>query len=143
MDNSNTWAPRPALVGTGWVLTTAGAVALTVSIMSGDRPGILLLALVTAAFAAASAHGTVVRPRLAADTGHLRFRTLTGSHTLTWSDVAFRLVPVRRYGRETEVLELDTTTGRFAVFGWLELGADPRDVHERLLALRQAPHNAG
>src|SRR5690606_27400414 len=144
VDNSpRAWAPKPGLVGVGWVLTAVSAIALGWNITSGDRPGTLLLAVVSAAFLAASLHGTVVRPRLLADSEGVRVRTLGGTHFHPWSRLGLRLTTTRRYGRDVEALELDPTDGRLTVFGWVELGTDPHDVHEELLRLRQNPHNTG
>ncbi|WP_298177243.1 PH domain-containing protein [Saccharomonospora sp.] len=144
MDNSaRAWAPKPGLVGVGWVLTAVAAGALGWSATSGDRPGTLLLAVVTAAFLAASLHGTVVRPRLSADGDGLRVRTLGGTRSHPWSRVDLRLTTTRRYGRDAQVIELDAVDGQLTVFGWVELGTDPHEVHEELLRLRQTPHSAG
>ncbi|WP_083940099.1 PH domain-containing protein [Saccharomonospora saliphila] len=160
MDNSAAWAPRPALVGAGWALTAAAGAALAMLATGGDRQGALLLSLVTAALAALSAHGTVVRPRLAADAGGVSVRTLGGTRRLAWSRVAVRLTDVRRFGRRVPVLELDADDARdpgragseqtgdagdagvsdepgLVVLGWIELGADPHDVHDELLRLRR------
>ncbi|EHK88950.1 PH domain-containing protein [Saccharomonospora azurea] len=143
MDNSaRAWAPRPGLVGVGWALTVAAACALAWTALSGDRPGTLLLSVVTAAFAALSLHGTVVRPRLTADASGVRLRTLGRTHSLRWSDVAVRLTTARRYGREAQIVELDSDD-RLTVLGWIELGTDPHDVYDELVRLRQTPHNAG
>ncbi|CAM2772412.1 PH domain-containing protein [Saccharomonospora xinjiangensis] len=143
MDNpAPSWAPKPGLVGLGWALTVSAACALTWFALSGDRPGTLLLGVVTAAVGALSLHGTVVRPRLAADSDGVRVRTLGGARSLPWSDVTVRLATTRRYGRDATTVEIDTED-RLTVFGWVELGSDPRDVYDDLVRLRQAPHNAG
>jgi len=138
VDNSvRAWAPRPALVGVGWALTVAAAGALAWTVDADDRPGTLLLGVVTTALAALSLHGTVVRPRLAADGRGVRLRTLTGTRTLPWSEVAVRLTRTKRYGRDSESVELEADD-RLTVFGWVELGTDPKDVYDELLRLRQA-----
>lgn len=143
MDNSiRGWAPKLGLVGVGWALTVAAAGALAWTALSGDRPGTLLLGVVTTAFAVLSLHGTVVRPRLAADSHGVRLRTLGGTRSLPWSDVTVRLATTRRYGRDAQTVEFDTDD-RLTVLGWVELGTDPRDVYDELLRLRQAPHSAG
>ncbi len=91
----------------------------------------------TTALAALSLHGTVVRPRLAADGRGVRLRTLTETRTLPWSEVAVRLTRTKRYGRDSESVELEADD-RLTVFGWVELGTDPKDVYDELLRLRQA-----
>ncbi|WP_369822254.1 hypothetical protein [Saccharomonospora sp. CUA-673] len=54
------------------------------------------------------------------------------------------LTTIRRMGRDQPVLEIeprqafdDVDPGMLTVLGWLELGADPRDVHDELEALRR------
>lgn len=135
MDNSgSTWAPRAGLVAAGWVLAAAAAASTAYVATSGDRPGTVLLGVATLALVAAAAHGSLVRPRLAADTWGLRTRTLGGSRRLDWAEVHLRLRTVRRLGREVTVLELESDD--LVVLGWIELGADPRDVYDELLTLR-------
>ncbi|WP_197319761.1 PH domain-containing protein [Saccharomonospora sp. NB11] len=143
MDNpTRAWAPRPGLVGVGWVLTVISACALTGIVLSGDRPGSLLLGVITIAFAALSLHGTVVRPRLAADPSGIRLRTLGGTRVLRWSEVVVRLATTKRYGRDAWTVEIESGD-RLTVLGWVELGADPHDVHDELVRLRQTPHSTG
>ncbi|MFD2397813.1 PH domain-containing protein [Prauserella oleivorans] len=102
----------------------------------GDRPGTVLLGVVAAAVAAGALHGTLLRPRLTADASGLRIRTLGGVRRLSWPDVELRLTTTRRLGRDSAVLELESD--ELVVLGWLELGADPRDVHDELAALRHS-----
>lgn len=140
VDNSGrTWAPRAELVGVGWLLTAAAAAGAVLFGRFGDRPGALLLAVTAVALLGAAAHGTLLRPRLAADGTGLQVRTLGGTRLLSWPEARLTLSTVRRLGREVTVLEiepLDPQSGDLVVFGWLELGADPHDVREELLALR-------
>lgn len=128
------WAPRAELVALAWALGSAAAAAAVMMALAGDRPGMVLLGIAAVALLAAAAHGTVVRPRLTADDQGVRIRTLTGTTRVAWPDVWLGLAFTRRWGREVHVLELETD--HLMVFGWIELGTDPRDVHERLLALR-------
>lgn len=126
------WAPRPALIALGW----AGA-ALALACVAGyaDRMGQVFFGVAALALAAASAHGTLVRPRLAADRHGIRIRTVRGLVRLGWAGTRTRLRTTRRLGRDTATLEIDTDDHLF-VFGRLELGADPRDVLDVLSALR-------
>lgn len=94
----------------------------------------MLFGVATLALAAAASHGTFVRPRLTADGDGVRVRTLSGSRRLFWDEVTIRVATTRRLGRDVAVLEIESD--QLQVFGWIELGADPRDVHEQLLALR-------
>lgn len=145
MDNSvHTWGPRPALVAVGWVLTGVGAATLAATAHAGDRPGTLLLALVTAGLLALSAYGTVVRPRLVADPDGIRLGTLRGTRKFGWSEVRVGVRTLPRFGRRVPVLELDVVADhgdpdgeRSAVFGWIELGEDPRDVYDVLERTRR------
>ncbi|MBB3662666.1 hypothetical protein FB384_001570 [Prauserella sediminis] len=145
----------------GWVLAAGAAVGAFAASGSADRPGMLLFGLGAVAMALAAAYGTVVRPRLAADAAGLRIRSLGGTSRLAWREVRIRLTTVRRLGREATALEIEpvaptlpatdplsSATGDDAeptgdaglmVLGWLELGVDPRDVHDDLTAL-QARH---
>lgn len=135
MDNDAlSWAPKTSLVAVGWLGTAAAAASTVFVLLASDRQGAVLLGIATLALAAASAHGTVVRPRLAADAWGLRVRTLAGTRRLDWSEVRPTVRTTRRLGRDVAVLELDTDEP--AVFGWLELGADPRDVYDELVDLR-------
>ncbi len=130
----------------GWALTGGAAATLAATADAGDRPGTLLLALVTAGLLAFSAHGTVVRPRLAADPDGIRLRDLRGSRRLGWSQVRVGVRTLPRFGRRVPVLELDVLADhgepeetRPAVLGWIELGEDPRDVYDVLERTRRRP----
>ncbi|EHR48510.1 apolipoprotein N-acyltransferase [Saccharomonospora marina XMU15] len=142
VDNSaRSWAPRAGLVGAGWVLAVAATAGAVLSVRFGDRPGTLLLTVAALALLAAALHGTLLRPRLTADGTGLLVRTLSGTRRFGWHEVRLTLSTVRRFGREVTVLEvepLDLQSPDLVVLGWTELGADPRDVHEELLALRPA-----
>ncbi|MEU6641455.1 PH domain-containing protein [Saccharomonospora sp. NPDC046836] len=122
------------LVAVGWLLAAAAVAGKVGTALSGDRPGTLLLAVATLALLAAAAHGTFLRPRLCADHWGVRIRTLGGSKRLAWDEVDVRLTTARRLGRDVAALELEGED--LVVFGWVELGADPRDVHDELTALR-------
>lgn len=126
----STWAPQTSLVVVGWLLTLASLAGALTSGFFGDRPGVLLFGVGTVALAAAAAHGTLLRPRLAADTDGLRVRTLSGNRLLSWSEVELRLVTTRRLGRDVPVLEVES--GDLVVLGRIELGTDPRDVYDEL-----------
>lgn len=132
MDNSASWAPRPALIVVGWlgtVLALGGVVGYP------DHRGQLLFGVAALVLAVASAHGTLVRPRLTADRHGVRIRRARGHVRLTWPDTRTRLRTTKRLGRDTATLEIESGDQLF-VFGWLELGADPRDVLDVLSALR-------
>lgn len=133
MDNSSPhWAPRPVLVGTG---CAAAVFAIVAAVLAGDRMSTVFFTVAAVALTALSLHGLLVRPRLTADPRGLRIRTTTGKHDLDWPDVIARVRTTRRLGRDAATLEIEAGEQLY-VFGWLELGADPRDVLDTLTALK-------
>lgn len=133
---AKTWAPQPSVVVLAWVLAVAaGAWAA----FTDDPPGRVLLGTVALLLAFAGVYTSVARPRLAADQDGITVRGLTGARRWTWAEVNVRLVRTRRLGRDTATLEVDADNAEppaLVVLGRLELGADPEDVVEELLALR-------
>lgn len=136
MDNQPvTWSPKPGLLATGWLVAVLAAAGAAATGLAGDRSGMVLFGAGAALFALLAAHGTVLRPKLAVDATGLRVRTLSGTHRLDWPATRIRLVNTRRLGRDTVTLEIESGD-LLLVLGWLELGADPRDVLEVLAAYR-------
>ncbi|WP_230863037.1 PH domain-containing protein [Amycolatopsis camponoti] len=136
MDNYPTsWAPRQALVVSAWAVTALLLVGVVADVVTGDRGGLVLFALATLAAGAFAAHSTLVRPRLAADAEGLVARTLSGAHRLPWAQTRTRLRTTRRLGRDGVTLEIEHEDELY-VFGWLDLGEDPRDVLDVLSTLR-------
>ena len=81
------------------------------------------------------------RPRLRVDVGGVTVGGLFRTRHYPWPLVEdVRVLQVRRLGRRTSLLELDTVTAsgdeRLLVFGRLDLAADPEDVAPQVLALR-------
>ncbi|ROS41036.1 PH (Pleckstrin Homology) domain-containing protein [Amycolatopsis thermoflava] len=103
--------------------------------LASDRMGTVFFAVAAIALTALSLHGLLVRPRLTADPRGLRIRTTTGKHDLHWPEVTARVRTTRRFGRDSATLEIEAGDQLF-VFGWLELGTDPRDVLDALTALQ-------
>ena len=137
MDNleqveGHSWAPQPPLVAIGWALA-AGAAAWV--FLTDDAPGRVLLGTATIMLALIALFGTVARPRLAADSGGITVRGLTGSRHWSWAEVNVRLVHHRRLGREVALVELDADPD-LVVLGRLDLGADPADVVDAIRELR-------
>jgi hypothetical protein len=133
---ARTWAPKVELAAIAWVLAAAAA-AWTVFV--DDPPGRVLLGTVALALALGGLYGVVVRPRLAADAEGVTVRGLTGRRRWTWAEVNIRLVRTRRLGREVATLELDAVGADepdLVVLGRLDLGEDPVDVVDALLAMR-------
>ncbi|VVJ23521.1 Uncharacterised protein [Amycolatopsis camponoti] len=118
-----------------WAVTALLLVGVVADVVTGDRGGLVLFALATLAAGAFAAHSTLVRPRLAADAEGLVARTLSGAHRLPWAQTRTRLRTTRRLGRDGVTLEIEHEDELY-VFGWLDLGEDPRDVLDVLSTLR-------
>jgi hypothetical protein len=133
VDNSSvSWAPRPALVVTGWL---AALLALVGAFTYDDRLGAVLFGVATILLVLLSAHGMLVRPRLAADAGGVHIRTARGQVDLGWPETHATLRTTQRLGRDSPTLEI-AAGDRLFVFGRLELGTDPRDVLDALTTLQ-------
>lgn len=134
MDNySASWAPRPALVAVGCL---GALIALAAVFLYADNLGRVLFGVAAVILAALSAHGMLLRPRLAADASGVRIRTMHGVQEFGWPDAHTVLRSSKRLGRDSKTLEISTDEQLF-VFGWVELGADPHDVLDELRALRR------
>jgi hypothetical protein len=103
--------------------------------LTGDHGGLVLFVLAAVAVGAFAAHATLVRPRLAAGAEGLLTRKLGGTRQLPWAETRIRLRTTRRLGRDGLTLEIEHDDELY-VFGWLELGEDPRDVLDVLSTLR-------
>jgi hypothetical protein len=136
------WSPAAGLVGLAWVLAAAAALWCAALWWSGSDPaGGLLAAVAALGVAFAALFGTRARPRLRADADGVTVRGIVGCRHHPWPFVTdVRVLRVRRLGRESSLLAIDTVaadgTERLLVFGRLDLGADPEDVAPELLALR-------
>lgn len=136
------WSPALALVVMGWVAAgaaTAWCVALWVG--GGDPAGRLLAGVAALGVAGAAVFGSRARPRLRADPDGLTVGGLWRARHHPWPLVlGVRVLRVRRWGRASSLLEIDTVTTdgveRLLLFGRLDLAADPEDVAPQLLALR-------
>ncbi|HEX2297339.1 MAG TPA: PH domain-containing protein [Pseudonocardiaceae bacterium] len=136
------WSPAAGLVALAWLLAVAAAAWCAALWWTGADPAGGLLAAVAALGAGLAAlFGTRARPRLRADPDGLTVGGLIGSQHHPWPFVTdVRVHRVRRLGRESSLLEVDTVaadgTERLLVFGRLDLAADPEDVAPQLRALR-------
>lgn len=133
---ARTWAPKVELVAVAWVLAAAAA---AFAVFTDDPPGRLLLATVALALAFGGLYGVLVRPRLAADAEGVAVRGLTRRRRWAWAEVNVRLVRTRRFGRDVATLEVDAEHAEvpdLVVLGRLDLGEDPEDVVDILLAMR-------
>jgi hypothetical protein len=136
------WSPARGLVAFAWLLTVgAAAWCVTLWITGADPAGRLLAGVAAAGACLAALFGTFARPRLRADPDGLTVGGLFRARHHPWPFVAeVRVLRVRRLGRESSLLEVDTVAAdgseRMLVFGRLDLAADPEDVAPRLRALR-------
>jgi len=136
------WSPAAGLVVLAWLLA-AGAALWCGALWwtSADPAGGLLAAVAALGAAFAALFGTRARPRLRADADGLTVGGLLRSRHHPWPFVTeVRVLRVRRLGRESSLLEVDTVAAdgseRLLVFGRLDLAADPEDVAPQLRALR-------
>ncbi|TCP54045.1 PH (Pleckstrin Homology) domain-containing protein [Tamaricihabitans halophyticus] len=138
MDKSLSWGPPRPLIVICW----AAVVALVVWVIFREDPAERVLVSIAAlALAGYAAFGTFLRPRLAADRTGVRVRSLSGVRSWDWRQVRVELVISKRLGRDLAMLEieehgdpdqLDEHDPAIFVLGWLDLGADPREVAEAL-----------
>lgn len=141
-DGVLTWRPAATLVGLGWLGAAAAAGwSVLLGVTAADPPGRLLAGVAAVGLAVAALFGTRARPRLRADAGGLTVRGIGGSRHHPWSRVGgIRVLRIRRWGRDTAMLEIDTAdpdgVERLLVFGRLELDEDPEDVVAQLVARR-------
>ena len=138
--SGGTWSPSAGLVGVAWTGAVAAAAWCTQLIGTADVPGLLLAAAATVGLVVAALYGTRARPRLRADADGVAVRGLT-TRTVPWSQIRdVRAQAVRRWGRDSTMLELDVVepdgTERLLVFGRLDLGDDPVDVADAVRAAR-------
>ncbi len=136
------WAPAVGLVVLAWV-TTAAAAAWSIAtwLTAADPAGGLIATAATVGVGFAALFGTRARPRLRADADGITVGGLLGKRHHPWPLVqGVRVLRVRRLGRESSLLELDTITAegdeRLYVFGRLDLAADPEDVAPQLTSVR-------
>jgi hypothetical protein len=136
------WAPPVALVAVGWL--GALAALFWCALGTSEPTGRLLAGVTVLVLGSAALFGSTARPRLAADRAGLRVRGLLGTKEFDWAQVSrVRLVHTRRFGRDVPILEIETR-GRgvddegLLVFGWLDLGTDPREVADALTEIGRA-----
>ncbi|WP_235875218.1 PH domain-containing protein [Saccharopolyspora aridisoli] len=132
-EQSMGWAPPAALVSCGWLLTAGAATWCFLASTPTDRVFVGVLAL---ALLAASAFGTICRPRLRADATGITVRALTGRRHYSWDEVTIRVRENRRLGLTGTSLELDANPD-LVVLTRLDLGEDPYAAADALHALRR------
>ncbi len=137
-----TWGPKPALIIVLWTGAAVAGVWFGLLVASGADPaGRLLAGLAIVGLLGWAVFGTRARPRLQADAGGLTIGGLLRARHHPWPLVAdVRVARVRRWGRDSSLLEIETRNAdgdeRLLVLGRLDLGADPEDVVNDLLACR-------
>jgi Bacterial PH domain len=136
------WAPAAGLVALAWIITAAAAAWSTLTwVTAADPAGGLIATVATLGAGSAALFGTLARPRLRADADGVTVGGLLGQRHHPWPLVqGVRVLRVRRLGRESSLLELDTITAhgdeRLYLFGRLDLAADPEDVAPQLTSVR-------
>ncbi len=136
------WSPAAGLVVCGWVVTLAAAAwCAALWLADADPAGRLIAGAAAVGIGLASAFGSRARTRLRADADGLTVGGFLRSRHHPWPLVQdVRVLRVRRWGRESSLLALDTQTAdgdeQLLIFGRLDLDADPEDVVPQLLALR-------
>jgi Bacterial PH domain len=141
-DGAGEWSPSVGLVVLAWVGSVAMASWCAVLWIAGSDPaGRLISGTAAVALVVIAVFGTRARPRLRADAHGLTVGGLLRPRHHPWATVAdVRVLRVRRWGRTSSLLEVDTVTAdgeeHLLVFGRLDLDADPEDVAPQLIALR-------
>lgn len=136
------WATPAGAVVALWALAAVATGWLTALVVTGADPaGVLVSGTAALGLTLAAASGTRARPRLEAGPDGLTVRRLTWTRHTPWARVDdVRVLRTRRFGRESALLELDLRDvddrERLVILGRAELGDDPVDVAEELIALR-------
>lgn len=139
---SHGWSPSSGLVALAWVAALLSALWLAALWISGSDPaGRLIAGAAMLGLAGLALFWTQARPRLQADRGGVTIGGLRRPRHHPWPLVTdVRVVRVRRLGRESSLLEIDTVaadgTERLYVLGRLDLGEDPEAVAEALTRAR-------
>lgn len=142
IDGVREWSPALGLVVVAGIGAVGAAVGCAVLWSSGADPAGRLIAGVAAVLLAiAAVYGIRARPRLRVDADGLTVGGLLRRRHHPWPFVTgVRVLQVRRLGRTSSLLEIDTVSAagveQLLVFGRLDLAADPEDVAPELLARR-------
>ncbi len=142
---SGAWSPSRGLVGLAWVGAVAALGWCVLVAATGDRAGLLIAAVTAVGLGLGALYGTRARPRLRVDGSGVTVGSLSAARHHPWTRVAdVRVLPVRRLGRTSTLLEIDVVepdgTERLLVFGRLDLDADPDDVAAVVRAARDEAH---
>ncbi len=138
------WSPALGLVVSAWLGAAVAAGLFVATVVDGADPaGSLLAGVAAIGLLVAAVYGSRARPRLRVDADGVTVGGMFRPHHHPWPFVQdVRVLQVRRFGRQTSLLELDTVNPagdeRLLVFGRLDLAADPQDVAPQVLAVRPA-----
>ncbi|MGI9000250.1 MAG: PH domain-containing protein [Pseudonocardia sp.] len=141
-EDAREWSPAPRLVAVTWFGAVAAAAWCAALWLTGADPsGQLLAGVAAAGLGVAAVFGSRARPRLRVDADGLTVGGLLRPRHHPWPFVQdVRVLRVRRFGRESSLLEVDTVTAsgheRLLIFGRLDLATDPEDVASQVLARR-------
>jgi hypothetical protein len=141
--------PRTPEPQTAWTTPTSALISVAVggvvltggAIFANDGPSRLLIGLAAAGLLFLAVLGFRQRPRLSIAAGpqpRLVVRTLTGPNEYSKDQILrARVVGYRRLGRKMPMLEIDVQHNgaeRLLIFGRWDLGTNPDDVFESLVA---------
>lgn len=130
------WGFAPWVPSAGGAAAVAGLVWAILTNESRDRLVAIVLTIVGVLVVVA---GRRLRERLVADATGITVRTLLGSRSIPWSDIAkIGTVAHRRLGTRSSLLEIDLVDGSLLAFSNTELGTSGDDVARTLKALRSA-----
>jgi hypothetical protein len=127
------WAPPSAGIaacGIVGLLMAIGCVTLIT-----DAPGRVLIGISAAGLILFASATWRARPKLAITSDGLLARGWWRSELLRRPDIkVVRITEFRRIGRKVRLLEIDATDGRLLVFSRWDLGTDPLQVLDALIA---------
>lgn len=128
------WGFAPWVAVTGAVAAAGGVLWALLTNESRDR--LVAIVLMIAGLLVVVA-GLRLRERLIAGPAGITVRSLVGSRSIPWSEVAtIRTVPHRRLGTRSSLLEIDLTDGSLLAFSDTELGGSGDGVARALQAVR-------
>jgi hypothetical protein len=113
----------------GLILATAAVTVVT------DAPGRILVSIAAAGLVVFASLSWRARPKLAITDAGLLTRGWSRTNLLRRGDIKIvRITEFRRLARKVRLLEIDTVDDRLLVFTRWDLGTDPLDVLDALIA---------
>ena len=127
------WAPSPvgiAACGVAGIVLAISAVTVVT-----DPPGKLLVGIAGVGLILFAGGTWRARPKLAITADGLQVRGWWRTQRLVGADLKIiRITEFRRVGRKVRLLEIDADDGRLFIFSRWDLGTDPLDVLDALIA---------